>query len=191
MEIIAGFARGIQLQVPPGDAVRPTAVRARKALFDSLGNFSGMRIADLCAGAGGLGLEAASRGASEVVFVEKNAGHCRMLERNIRAVQKTGTACQFSIVNASVQELTRWCKGRFDIIFADPPYADSAAIFASMMERSPLLSATGGMLVWEIPDTPGAKGAFLQRGGRFRKYGASEFLLLKLNTNTTGSEGNA
>ena len=68
MEIISGLARGVQLTVPPGETVRPTAARARKALFDSLGDLAGTRVADLCAGAGGLGLEAASRGAAEAVF---------------------------------------------------------------------------------------------------------------------------
>ena len=65
MRIIAGIARNIELAAPPGIGVRPTAVRARKALFDSIGSrLAGSVVLDLCAGSGALALEAASRGAA-------------------------------------------------------------------------------------------------------------------------------
>ena len=179
MEIVSGLARGVKLTVPPGETVRPTAVRARKALFDSLGNFAGMRVADLCAGAGGLGLEAASRGAAEVIFVERDPRHVRILERNIAAVIKTGVAAELRIVNCDVRDAGRWCTEKFDVLFADPPYAGSGEIFAAVLPEL-RKRAAGALLVWELPDTPGAKGAFLTPGGRFRKFGAAEFLLLQL-----------
>lgn len=183
MEIISGLARGVRLTVPPGETVRPTAVRARKALFDSLGDLTGTRVADLCAGAGGLGLEAASRGAAEAVFVERDARHCRMLERNIAAVARTGVKAAMRIVTADVRDADRWCAGTFDVIFADPPYAGSGDIFAAVLPEL-RKRAAGALLVWEIPDTPGAKGAFLTPGARFRKFGAAEFLLLELTEET-------
>ena len=179
MEIISGLARGVQLTVPPGETVRPTAARARKALFDSLGDLAGTRVADLCAGAGGLGLEAASRGAASALFVERDARHCRVLERNIAAVVRTGAAADMRIETCDVRDVGRWCAGAFDVIFADPPYAESGDIFAAVLPEL-RRRAAGALLVWEIPDTAGAKGRFLCPGGRFRKFGAAEFLLLEL-----------
>lgn len=179
MEIISGLARGVMLAVPPGETVRPTAARARKALFDSLGDFTGIRVADLCAGAGGLGLEAASRGAAQAVFVERDLRHSRVLERNLAAIARTGVTAEMRIVNCDVREIGRWCAGAFDVIFADPPYAESGAIFAAVLPEL-RQRAAGALLVWEIPDTPGAKGDFMVPEARFRKFGAAEFLLLGL-----------
>ena len=183
MEIISGSARGVQLTVPAGMLIRPTAVRARKALFDSLGDFSGVRAADLCAGSGGLGLEAASRGATEVLFVEKEFRHCNILERNIAAVAKAGVSADMQIRNCDLLETNRWCSGMFDVIFADPPYPVSANLFNTLLkEHGAQLQTTGALLIWEIPDPPGAKGFFMRPEGTFRKFGATEFLLLDLET---------
>ena len=183
MEIISGSARGVKLAVPAGETVRPTAVRARKALFDSLGDLSGVRAADLCAGAGGLGLESASRGAAEVLFIERDFRHCKILERNIAAVAKAGVSADMEIRNCDMLETTRWCCGMFDVIFADPPYPVSAELFHSLLKKNGAqLQSTGALLIWEIPDTPGAKGAFMRPEARFRKFGAAEFLLLDLET---------
>ena len=88
MRISAGKARGIVLNVPPGLSVRPTAGRARQALFDSIGDLSGLTILDLCAGSGGIGLEAASRNAGTVVFVENLSKNIRIIEENIEKVRK-------------------------------------------------------------------------------------------------------
>ena len=183
MEIISGSARGIKLAVPPGETVRPTAVRARKALFDSLGDLTGVRAADLCAGSGGLGLEAASRGAAQVLFVEREIRHCKILERNIAAVVRTGVSADMQIRTCDILETTRWCSGMFDVIFADPPYPVSADLFQTLIEKhGAQLQSTGALLIWEIPDTPGAKGAFMRPEARFRKFGATEFLILDLET---------
>ena len=183
MEIISGSARGLKLTVPAGTLVRPTASRARQALFDSLGDFSGVRVADLCAGAGGLGLEAASRGAAEVLFIEREPRHCRILERNIDAVARTGADARMEIRNCDILDVPRWCSGMFDVIFADPPYAASAELFNTLLGKygTPLKN-TGALLIWEVPDIPGSKGAFMRPEVRFRKFGATDFLILDLET---------
>ena len=73
MEITAGTALGLKLgDLPDGHEVRPTSVRARRAFFDSIGSIAGKTFADLFAGSGCMGLEAASRGASTVIFAEEN-----------------------------------------------------------------------------------------------------------------------
>ncbi|MFA7231106.1 MAG: RsmD family RNA methyltransferase, partial [Victivallaceae bacterium] len=102
MQIIAGTARSIILTVPKGLAVRPTSVRARKALFDSLGSLSGLKVVDFFAGSGALGLEAASRGASEVAFVENARLHCQVIEGNIAKVIKAGASESLKVTCSNV-----------------------------------------------------------------------------------------
>ena len=102
MQIIGGCARNIVLTVPPGIGVRPTAGRARKALFDSLGGrLAGSCVLDLCAGSGALALEAASRGAVKAVLVESDPRHIRVIEENIERVRRTGVECEFDVIQAS------------------------------------------------------------------------------------------
>ena len=84
MNIIAGAARGVVLNVPPGIPVRPTAGRVRKALFDSLGDLSGEHILDLFSGSGALALESLSRGAGSAAMVELSGQHISCIESNIK-----------------------------------------------------------------------------------------------------------
>lgn len=185
MRIIAGAARNIELAVPPGMGVRPTAGRARKALFDSIGSrLAGSVVLDLCAGSGALALEAASRGAASATLIEADPRHIRVMEENIARVKKTGVSCDFRIINTRAEETARYA-GRSEspnVIFADPPYADSAALFGKLLADERFLAFTAGaLLVWEIPDTPGSVGAFLDMPcftrRQIRKFGGTDFLL--------------
>lgn len=120
MRIIAGQAKGHPLKVPR-KVSRPTTDRVRESIFGILSPvLEGARVLDLFAGSGALGLEALSRGASSCVFVEQDRGACRVIKENLA---KTGLA------GGEVKSLgvERFLKGRpfsFDLIFADPPYAD-------------------------------------------------------------------
>ena len=82
MNIIAGNARGVELIVTDDMGVRPTSARARKALFDSLGDLSGVHILDLFAGSGALALEAASRGAASIAMLEISPAHITAINEN-------------------------------------------------------------------------------------------------------------
>lgn len=185
MQIIGGCARNIVLNVPPGIGVRPTAGRARKALFDSLGGrLAGSCVLDLCAGSGALALEAASRGAVKAVLVESDPRHIRVIEENIERVRRTGVECEFDVIQASAGNVAAYI-GRLPfpgVIFADPPYAQSAALFGEIL-GSPRLRerAAGALVVWEIPDAPGSVGEFLKQpllaDRRIRKFGGTDFLL--------------
>jgi 16S rRNA (guanine966-N2)-methyltransferase len=121
MRIIAGTARGRRLEVPRGETVRPTADRVREALFSSLQpHLAGARVLDLYAGAGGLGLEAASRGADRVVLVEHDPRALAALRRNVDVVGVDG-------VEVRPGDVLRTLRGRidggpFDVALADPPY---------------------------------------------------------------------
>ena len=185
MRIIAGTARNIELVVPPGIGVRPTAGRARKALFDSIGSrLAGSAVLDLCSGSGALALEAASRGAAAATLVEADPRHIRIIEENVAKVEKAGVRCEFRIVNSRIEAVASYAGlcGQPDVIFADPPYAGSADLFSQLIADERFLSvAAGALLVWEIPDTPGSVGAFLGAphlaDSRIRKFGGTDFLL--------------
>ncbi len=182
MRIIAGVARGINLETPRSLAVRPTAGRSRKALFDSLGDFDGLAVLDLCAGSGALGLEAVSRGAAEATLVERDRRHAALIEKNAAAVAKAGAHAVVRVVNGDARDCRHWRGLHPDLIFADPPYDESADFFRALMADERFLSeGAGALLVWEIPDERGALGPFLEasklRDQVVRDFGGTEFLL--------------
>jgi len=123
--VIAGKAGGRRLRVPPGQGTRPTSDRAREGLFASLvsefGDLSRLRVLDLYAGSGAVGLEALSRGASSVLLVESDARAAAVIKANIDVVDLPSAA----VVTDRVERLL----GRppdgapYHLAFADPPYA--------------------------------------------------------------------
>jgi 16S rRNA (guanine966-N2)-methyltransferase len=122
VRIIAGDFRGRPLQAPAGLATRPTADRVREALFSMLasrlGTFEDLRVADLYAGSGALGLEALSRGAAHATFVETDGKAQASIKAN---AAKLGIEDRVRVLGGSALALTR--SEPFDLIFADPPYA--------------------------------------------------------------------
>jgi 16S rRNA (guanine966-N2)-methyltransferase len=122
MRIIGGMAKGRTLFFPAGSKERPTSDFLREALLNLLGPVSGKLFLDLFAGSGSVGLEAASRGAKEVYFIEKNKALAAIAQKNI---ENCGFEKQSHIINADIRSglndlFKKKCK--FDIIFADPPY---------------------------------------------------------------------
>jgi 16S rRNA (guanine966-N2)-methyltransferase len=178
VRIIAGTAGGLRLTVPRR-GVRPTMDRVKAAIFSSLGQrIAGARVLDLFAGAGGLGIEALSRGAVSALFVESNREAAGAIERNIVAARLTA-----NVRRQDVFEFLRHARGEFDVIFADPPYERTAKgesfIDLLLNNRAVLrLLAAGGVFVLEKrPDelvtvTPNWTPL------RWRRYGATEVLFL-------------
>jgi 16S rRNA (guanine966-N2)-methyltransferase len=125
VRIIAGQFRGRPLQAPPGSATRPTGDRVREALFSMLasrlGAFDDLRVADLYAGSGALGLEALSRGAAEAVFVETDPNAQAAIKVN---AAKLGVTDKVRVLGGSALALPR--SEPFDLILADPPYANGS-----------------------------------------------------------------
>ncbi len=120
--IIAGSARGRRLEVPAGDATRPTSDRVREALFSRLqheGLVDGTRVLDLYAGSGGLGLEAASRGAGHVLLVESAKPAVAAARRNLAAVAVEGVQIRQATVSAVLDDAP---DRPYDLVLADPPY---------------------------------------------------------------------
>ncbi len=121
MRIIAGQWRGRKLVTPEGSATRPTADRVREALFSMLasriGSFEDLRVADLYAGSGALGLEALSRGAAFACFVDSDPAAAGAIRANVAAL---GAEALAQILTRKVEALPP--QQPFDLVFADPPY---------------------------------------------------------------------
>jgi 16S rRNA (guanine966-N2)-methyltransferase len=145
MRIIAGEWRGRAIEAPPGRGTRPTADRVRESLFSMLasrlGSFEDLRVADLFAGSGALGLEALSRGAAAATFVEAERDAVAAIRRN---ADKLGASERVRIVIGSALALPR--SEPFELIFADPPYeaGSGTAVVRSIIDADWL--ASGGWL---------------------------------------------
>lgn len=133
MRIIAGDWRGRALAVPTGQATRPTADRVREALFSMLasrlGTFEGLRVADLFAGSGALGLEALSRGAAHCTFVEQDGAALDALRANIAKLGAKLGAKGAEVRAQSVMALPP-APVPYDLVMLDPPYGTSAGSVA-------------------------------------------------------------
>jgi len=150
VRVISGTAKGHKLQVPRGLTVRPTPDRAKEALFSIIGNrVVGCHFLDLYAGSGAIGIEALSRGAEQVVFVEKRPRVARIIRFNLT---KTDLAARARVVVADVAQTLVKMAGKptiFDVIFADPPYNDeNTALILQVLGRKELLNENG-LVVWE------------------------------------------
>ncbi|MFL0356306.1 16S rRNA (guanine(966)-N(2))-methyltransferase RsmD [Erythrobacter sp. GH1-10] len=130
MRIIAGEWRGRKLVAPKGEATRPTADRTRETLFSMLtsrlGSFEGLRVADLFAGSGALGLEALSRGAAHCLFVEQDRAALDAIKQNIATLDARSRTTVEAI---SVMHL-RPAREPYDLILLDPPYRTGAGSVA-------------------------------------------------------------
>ncbi|HYD47724.1 MAG TPA: 16S rRNA (guanine(966)-N(2))-methyltransferase RsmD, partial [Terriglobales bacterium] len=181
MRIIAGLAKGRRLRTVPGDGVRPTSDKVRGAIFNILGSrisLEGARILDLFAGSGGLGLEALSRGAAHVVFVEQSATVQRLLEQNI-------DACGFRRCARVMQAPVARALGRlkaegaqFDGVLLDPPYGKGLiATTLANLASSGLLAPEAWVMAEHHVDEPVAELPQLQLT-QTRRYGKTALALL-------------
>ena len=155
MRIVAGQLRGRQLATPAGGATRPTAARAREALFAILSDVSGERVLDLYAGSGALGLEALSRGAERLVLVESNKAAQQAIRGNLLSLGVEARATLLPLrVEASLKALER--SGPFSLVFADPPWADAQAAltFLEKLAGSSLLTPAARLVLEHAARTP-------------------------------------
>ncbi len=142
MRIIAGLAKGRRLAVP-ASGTRPMTGRARESIFSILGSrLVDARVLDLYAGSGSLGLESLSRGAREATFVERNHEATRIVQDNVKVVGLGG-----SVVQGSLPQVLSRLVSEFDIVFLDPPYADSDATVASVLQEIEGVLAPSGIAV--------------------------------------------
>jgi len=179
LRIIAGDWRGRKLAAPKGDATRPTGDRTRETLFSMLasrlGTFEGLKVADLFAGSGALGLEALSRGATHCLFVEQDKAAIDAIRANI---QTLGARERSAVQHGSVLSLGP-AKEPYDLILLDPPYDTGAGAVAldRMLRLGWIGPATWIAVETGAKETVEVKGLSLDAE---RKVGKAKLHLLRL-----------
>lgn len=148
VRVIGGIYGGRKLDTPPGEKTHPMGERIRNALFNSIGGIlPGAEVLDAFAGTGALGIEAVSRGAGRVTFVEKDRIAQKCIQNNISILGIQ----QAKLVKATVSGWLDTYKGDgFDIIFADPPYHDTQ--LAAVKKLGKVLRP-GGTLILSWPES--------------------------------------
>ncbi len=148
MRVIAGKARGLKLNTPKNDDVRPTTDRVKESLFNMINPYiMDSNILDLFAGTGSLGIECLSRGASKCVFVDKSKESIDIVKSNIK---KARVESESIIINSDFKEAIRVKikNEKFDVVFMDPPYYKNLFIEClETIEESNILSEDGIIVV--------------------------------------------
>ncbi|KSU67727.1 16S rRNA (guanine(966)-N(2))-methyltransferase RsmD [Arthrobacter sp. NIO-1057] len=164
--IIAGVAGGQPLKSVPGDATRPTTDRVKEALFSRLESWdllAGARVLDLFAGSGALGIEAASRGARQVVLVEKAPKAASVCQQNAALVNKVLKSTVVSVQRGSVDSVldsfvntsTGLATRTFDVVLLDPPYPlTDAELEITLQKIAKVLAADATVIVERSSRSP-------------------------------------
>jgi 16S rRNA (guanine966-N2)-methyltransferase len=146
MRVTGGIGRGRRLQVPAGSGVRPTSDKVKQALFNILGDrIIDASFLDLFAGAGGIGIEALSRGAGSVVFVDSSRESLAVINKNI---ERMGFEKRAQVVPAGAESFLKKTSGPYDIVFLDPPYAEEMQPLLDLIAASGIVK-TDGIVVAE------------------------------------------
>ncbi|MDO4178547.1 MAG: 16S rRNA (guanine(966)-N(2))-methyltransferase RsmD [Phascolarctobacterium sp.] len=149
MRIITGRARGLKLNVPKNYDVRPTADRVKESLFNIIGSrIVDVKVLDLFAGTGNLGLEAWSRGASDITFIDISRESLKLVQSNIEKC-KAQEACHVLKGNCVDIAVNLYKKGeRFDFVFCDPPYSKGwIEKIVDVLQNYPFLNDGGYLIV--------------------------------------------
>ncbi len=140
MRVIGGRLGGRVLLAPRGRATRPTPERVREAVFSILGSVEGERVLDLFAGSGALGVEALSRGAAGVTFIDASASAVAAIRRNLEELGLTGEVRRQTA--SSYLRLAREHGRQYDLVFLDPPYGQAATVGRPLsMALAPVLKS--------------------------------------------------
>jgi 16S rRNA (guanine966-N2)-methyltransferase len=167
MRVISGIYRGRVLKSPPDNKTRPTSDRLRETLFNILASRigDGTRFLDLCAGTGAIGIEALSRGAAFVTFVDRSKKSCALIEENLDKLgvpeKSTNILCLDAENFTGREHATAW-----DLAFFDPPYEADYSIVMHEFGFNPTLLDDGAVLVVEHH----AKKQMPDEVGRIRRW---------------------
>ena len=182
MRIIAGTFRGRTLAAvgkgDPGAHLRPTSDRVRESLFSMLAHrdvIEGARVLDLFAGTGALGLEALSRGAREVSFVENGRVGQRLVSENIKTL---GVADQTTLMRNDATKLGAWPHAPFDLVFLDPPYGKGMGERALQAILNGGWCAKDALIVWEESAAMPAPDGYVRED--HRRFGDTHVTLLSV-----------
>ncbi len=146
MRVTGGTGRGRRLKVPSGTRVRPTSDKVKQALFNILGErILDAVFLDLYAGAGGIGIEALSRGARKAVFVDSSRQSLEIIRHNL---EQAAFAEQAQAVLSKAEAFLKKPSGPYDIVFLDPPYADELPPLLELIAASGFVKS-GGIVIAE------------------------------------------
>src|SRR5438093_10354099 len=145
MRIVAGSRKGARIFAPRGLDTRPTGDRVREAAFNLIGPVDDASVLDLFAGSGAMGLEALSRGAGRVVFVESDSAAVRAIEQNLDRLRLRATVLHQDATRALQAE----AQGgrRYDLVLVDPPYEMYPDLQPALARTLPRVLVDGGLLV--------------------------------------------
>ena len=176
MRIIAGSRKGARIFAPKGMETRPTGDRVREAAFNLVGPVDGARVLDLFAGSGAMGLEALSRGADHVTFVEADRVAAETIERNLDKLELgAAVLLRTDALRALAGEAA--AGRRYDLVLVDPPYRMLARFLTPLGHYLPSVAAAQGLVVVESdsheePDLPLPKRTS-------RRYGSARLTLFE------------
>lgn len=145
MRIIAGTHRGARIAAPRGLGTRPTGDRVREAAFNLIGPVEDATVLDLFAGSGAMGIEALSRGAASVTFVESDRAACRTIADNLERLRLTGARITCGDAVWALRQESR----TYDLVLVDPPYEDWEELQPKLAQLLPRVLAPDGLLVVE------------------------------------------
>jgi 16S rRNA (guanine966-N2)-methyltransferase len=148
MRIIAGSRKGARIFAPKGHEVRPTGDRVREAVFNLVGPVGELDVLDLFAGSGAMGLEALSRGAAGVTFVEVDRAAADTIVRNLDKLRLEGATV---LREDAVRKLAADAAvgRRYDLVLIDPPYRMLARLLPTLASYLPAVVAPEGLVVVE------------------------------------------
>ena len=178
MRITGGIVSGIEFFSPKGTA-RPILERSRISLFSSLGPFDGLKVIDIFAGSGAFGLEAASRGASEVIFVEKSQIAVNVISNNINRLKNGSILTKFSVFKTNAETFIKSYEDiNANVIFLDPPYEKTKYFLEKHVNNSIFAKfAKNADVIVKIPEKLDLS-----------IFANSQYLALKLHRNFGGTD---
>lgn len=180
IRIVAGTRRGHKIIVPETEKLRPTGERVREAIFDALGPINGLRVLDLFAGTGAMGLEALSRGAAGCIFVESDRVALAALRQNIELLDFESTSQVLGVDYKFALHRLASEGEAFDLLFADPPYRMLSEVEAALQPFLSRLLVENGVLVVEGPKSSEAP---LSRPAVFdRVYGDTRVTMISMGS---------
>ena len=198
MRIVAGLYRGRPIEAPQGEATRPTTDRVREAMMSALsslrGGFDGAIVLDAFAGSGALGIEALSRGARAAQFFERDRKAYQTLKRNLSKLNIEGTRAR--ALNADVTTSRQLCMDQpFDLVFFDPPYAQSAEDVLGFALRARDAGKIGedAIIVYEhaLSNAADVEKSAQEKGFEVlvsKKYGKTGVTMMQVATDDRGSD---
>ena len=173
MRIIAGSRRGARIAAPKGQTTRPTGDRVREAAYNLIGPVDGASVLDLYAGSGAMGLEALSRGAERVTFVENDRVACRAIAANLEKLRLTGARVVCQDVMTTLRQEAR----TYDLVLVDPPYGTWPELEPRLTQLLPRVLAEDGLLVVETGARTEPALPLAQRTSR--RYGSARLTLFE------------